>query len=155
MSTRGLVAIRLNGLLRGVYSRYDSYPSFLGAKVVLSIKDALLPFQSKYKTVLCKNAKKVSWGNEDSLSLSPELLPYVLLPRALGLIHPDGAVREYHAKLNHLRDDANFLNDKLFCEWAYILDLDSKQFTMICGDLTTNWPLFDPPSVEQMDRVPR
>jgi len=200
MSTRGFVGIRLDGVLKGLYSAYDSYPSFLGQRLIEVIKSDLYPVRRQYKAI-CKNFKATKWITESEyeiikpdnsllfgytkehnkvwdeypgtelvrissqlgtniikrmeteLFLSVALLPCILLPKALGLIHPDAVVREYFAGNRLLVDESDFTKNIDFCEWIYVLDLDSKEFVVTSyshsskdGGDVVRWPLFKLPN---------
>jgi hypothetical protein len=140
MGTRGFVGIKIDNTIRGLYSSYDSYPSDLGSAVAKVIADSLVPIESDYESI-CNNARNILWINQEeeliskmkhfnSFNLKEEFLPCTLLPKELGLIHPNEVVRKYFTQSQPLVDHSDFLNDKLFCEWAYILDLDEKKFTV-------------------------
>lgn len=49
------------------------------------------------------------------------------------LRNTQGDLRHYHKGIEHMIDSQEFLADSLFCEWAYIMNLDDQQFEVYRG----------------------
>jgi len=49
------------------------------------------------------------------------------------LRHTQGELEHYRNGLRHMVDYSSFLHDSLFCEWAYIINLDSKELEIYTG----------------------
>jgi hypothetical protein len=113
MGTRGLVGIQKEDKIYGCYNGYDSYPSYLGQWVSNYLSKGLManPYSS-----LKNKLKSIEWI--DSVSGGEKNSDLDLLLSIL----EDGreALRYRRTISNHGR----FFNDTLFCEWAYIINLD-------------------------------
>ena len=96
MSTRGAVGIRFNNVDKIGYNHFDSYPSGLGDSILMFLKDkSIEELKELYNKIeLCENSSNDVW---DFL----------------------------HNKINEIFPDcSSFMYDSLFCEYAYIINLD-------------------------------
>lgn len=107
MSTRGLTGFRLNGTLKAMYNHGDSYPEHLGQQVLEFCK--LVDWSNPIIKERVANVKLVHW--------------YSLLYSLPGVGILNQVIR---GKVKHMTDDGNFLVDEVFCEWAYIINLDEE-----------------------------
>lgn len=140
MSTRGLWGIRKNGADKLTYNHCDSYPSWLGVKIVLFISDLtetdlnklfdsleLVEEDSKptkEQKVLCK---KFGLYNNIVGTRSDDDW-YCLLREAQGNFSLYEAIaKESDSKKCRMPfiNSNDFIKDSLFCEWAYIINLDT------------------------------
>ena len=98
MSTRGSVGIIFNNEEKIGYNHYDSYPSGLGNEILTFLKGKTIDeLKSIFSNItLVKNSDNDVW-NWQNHSFNTEFL-----------------------------DQHNFLNDSLFCEFAYICKNYSK-----------------------------
>lgn len=141
MGTRGLVGVVIDGEIKSSYNHWDSYPSGLGVKVVetvqgfLSSPDGLANLKNK--------ARAMTLVNEDEQPTVEQAT------RFLG--HADtevstGAIQEWYVLLRKLQGDlagmleagvmidgSGFELDSLFCEWAYLVDLDREVLEVYQG----------------------
>lgn len=105
MSTRGAVGIRMNGIDKVGYNHFDSYPTGLGADILIWLSkmnlDKLKDFYNKIEFTDDYENKTWDWHNH-----------------CLNLIFED-------------RQD--FLGDSLFCEHAYIINLDTNMLEYYKG----------------------
>lgn len=137
MSTRGLTGFRLDGTLKAMYNHSDSYPEHLGQQVVefcKLVEDWSNPLikerVAKVKLVqqeakpskkkILKYAKYASLSNYDALCSGDW---YSLLHSLQGVGILNQVIR---GKVKHMTDDGDFLVDEVFCEWAYIINLDEE-----------------------------
>lgn len=105
MSTRGFVGYRHKGQIHGFYNHMDSYPECLGCEMVKKycsmtwdqIKDFFL-----HKLTLIPE-------KEDTPNPTPKI-----------------AFEEWDKEMTTLGED-EFIKDGLFCEYAYVFDLDAKK----------------------------
>jgi len=132
METRGLVCIKQNNELYGISNQFDSY--YIGGlgfdlvkkiKQFISCEDELNFFK--------QNLKTFEWTTDPgkiSLSINTEdIVEIIASNRVLGLVSPNDNVRKiFEEDLKTIYNDSNFINDNLFCEWTYIIDLDQDQF---------------------------
>lgn len=131
MSTRGSLGFRLNGKDFITYNHSDSYPSGLGvemAEFVVANRANLDSVKEKVsKLVLVNDKKKPTKAQIRALkefadlgiSTSSTEDWYCLLRMTQG--DPDAILR-----CGYMLDGHNFLSDSLFCEWAYIVNLDTQ-----------------------------
>ena len=137
MSTRGAYGYRADREDKVTYNHCDSYPAALGAKI----------FEYVAKTDL-DSMRNVAWHiklvNRNSIP-STELIArykkyadiavsdrsykdwYCLLRKTQGSLYA------HHQDLEHMIDSREFLYDSLFCEWAYIIDLDTQNLEIYRG----------------------
>lgn len=139
MGTRNLTIVKHNGEYKvAQYGQWDGYPSGQGAIALefshrLTAVNTLMEFTRKVDAVRVASAeymndidRRVKSGEiEDWRESYPELsrdtcakILDMILERPAGLI---------------LQDDINFAADSLFCEWAYVIDLDEKTFEAYVG----------------------
>lgn len=133
MGTRGVFGFVHNGIEKLTYNHWDSYPDGLGLDLLRWLRkadldalpaliDALEPVPSGEPTEedLAKYAKYHDPGVDSGRSW------YSLLRHTQGnpgLILESGLYS----------DDSKFPLDSLFCEWAYVVDLDAGVFEVYRG----------------------
>lgn len=137
MGTRGSYGVRVNGVDKLTYMHMDSYPSYLGVNLVTQIRQML-------------DAHGPDWliGKAESLKLVPEDgAPDPEVVKNHAKLHPlignrddwYSVLRGYQGKLDEqlglglMTDAGGFVQDSLFCEWAYVLDLDTMTFEVYRG----------------------
>jgi hypothetical protein len=139
MGTRGAYGFRVEGVDKLTYNHWDSYPSGLGLKMVDALKgvtdEALLRTAVNLHMVTVDSAPDaetieryrgvsldtgVGEGREDSW--------YCLLRGFQG--EPEYMLS---GTQGHAIDSASFLADSLFCEWAYIVNMDTRQLEVYKG----------------------
>ena len=153
MSTRGAVGFAVDGKLKLAYNHSDSYPSGLGQDVVDFMSEQLHPmfvmegsyalnmdlFKDKVRAV--KQIKKgvpptateiAMYASNADLGVSEQNLGdwYCLLRNYQGV---DGLKAIVAGKLHHMDNANTFPEDSLFCEWAYIIDLDGEALEVYQG----------------------
>lgn len=130
MGTRGLYGFRKNGIDKTTYNHWDSYPDCLGHTMVEFCKETSITEMNEIydKLVLVEEGSKptkkqigeciefyndgVSTGNIEDW--------YCLLRKAQG--NPN----VYKHGLKYMIDNHEFIKDSLFCEYAYIINLDTS-----------------------------
>ena len=137
MGTRGAYGFRLNGKDKVTYNHFDSYMDGLGRAVLNFIRGTA----TKELRQIAKRIKLVSKDKpatmkqvEDCIEMSDTTVNngkltdwYVLLRKAQGNpnVYKDG--------LKYMINGAKFLADSLFCEWAYIINLDKEVLEIYVG----------------------
>lgn len=139
MGTRGLLAFAHDGEIKGAYNHFDSYPSGLGHAVAQFV--AKLPqneideagvqyadLKSKFKDLVAVSEDEKP-TEDQKLALLKYFSPQV----------STGSSDEWYALLRDTQGDPQafldagfyidgigFAKDSLFCEWAYVIDLDRE-----------------------------
>ena len=108
MSTRGAVGFKLNGEYKIVYNHGDSYPSWLGAKVINFCEEIEKRNLWEYLSHQVAGLKEV----EERLPKDHEGVEFLW-----GTF--EGRVLEFQQYFS-------FMSDGLFCEYGYIIDLDDN-----------------------------
>lgn len=128
MGTRGAYGFRIDGVDKVTYNHSDSYPSGLGKDIADFCVETkgidLKPFARGIRMV-----NEVTPPTPDEIRKYHEFLNdqvgectdkdwYCLLRQTQGDLQP------YLDGLDVMIDSKGFLKDSLFCEWAYIINLD-------------------------------
>lgn len=148
MGTRGLTMVISKEQTKvAQYGQWDHYPEGQGLtilKFLLSLKGDYNGFQAK--------VDKLRWITDDEMKQVDETTAdefesqYPNLDRDTGgeilsLIHTGKIIKEHYLTgkktLKHnvvfLQDSSSFAADSLFCEWAYVIDLDKNTFEVYEG----------------------
>ena len=148
MGTRGLMGFVVDGKDFLTYNHSDSYPSGLGCDVLKAIKKAMEKhgYFTVKKTILGlimieDSESRPSDENVNRYiehanpSVGAEGMDnkevhtwYQLLRKAQGEIYPYLA-----GEINHMIVGNDFIKDSLFCEHAYIVNLDSRKLECYDG----------------------
>ena len=152
MGTRNLTAVYLNGEVRvAQYGQWDGYLEGAGYKVLdfcrkyLSTPQGIETFVSRvsdctfvnedsiiqaYESVGIDIKKKDGWVNLDEAERFKKAFP--ALDRDMGC-----DVLDYIMSVNqtpiYLRNSIKFSEESLFCEYAYVIDLDTCELEIYCG----------------------
>ena len=130
MSTRGAYGFIKNGEMKITYNHYDSYLSGLGFDIMkfiaettneelnkifdnlIMVRENEVPTQEQIKE--CEKYLNLNVGNQKIEDW------YCLLRNA------HGNLNELKKGLRYMIDNKEFMGDSLFCEFAYILNLDNN-----------------------------
>lgn len=134
MGTRGAFGVRVDGVDKVTYNHFDSYPEGLGEDLAKQL--AAMMKRKQGLEGLRAQAREVVVLDEDS-----EDTVSIIAKKLGGRYHHQGVstgqdaysmVRNLQGDLKAILDDAqlmldshDFLKDSLFCEWAYIANLDT------------------------------
>lgn len=137
MGTRGLYGFRKNGEDKLTYNHFDSYPDWLGRKVVEFCKETSIEEMNKIfdKIVLVDENVKPTRTQilecikyyDNSVSTQSVEDWYCLLRDA------QGNLNAYKDGLEYMIDNQEFIKDSLFCEFAYIINLDTNCLEFYLG----------------------
>jgi hypothetical protein len=142
MSTRGATGFVANGKWFVSYNHSDSYPEYLGMRVLEFCKKTK-DWDEVKKNVL--KVRLVTGNRKPSQKNIVDYLRYYGNPNAdkdivvdwywlLHSLQGEGILYEIaNGNLKHMVDDHLFLADNLFCEWAYIVDLDEMKLYVYKG----------------------
>lgn len=138
MGTRGLIGFRLDGIDKLTYNHFDSYPAGLGRDIVINQLPALLKMPDLLKRVA--DIRLVHSNGQPTAQQIRRLRRFANLQ--VGTQSVDDwycLLREMQGKLTAcveagvMIDSHEFIRDSLFCEWAYIVNLDANVFEVYRG----------------------
>lgn len=145
MGTKGLIGHILNGGNRGIYSHMDSYPSELGRKVLSLVADLNRDhgwdsLRGKLSTISVvdpvgtpdKTAVDL-YGSRFRAGLVSANVRETWSGLLWGLRGVDCYRRILSGELHHFPDAYRFIHEPLFCEYAYILNLDGMKLDLFAG----------------------
>lgn len=144
MGTRGLFGFSIDGKKKVAYNHFDSYPEGLGQDAVNAVQAVIKDNKIEQLKANIANLKMIT-GNEeatleeqtrykkfaDTKVSTRQLSDWYVLMRDL-----QGADIIPHivsGEVEHMVDGEDFLKDTLFCEWAYIINLDNNMFEVYGG----------------------
>lgn len=131
MGTRGAYGFHINGIDKVTYNHMDSYPSGLGMDVGDFIKNTSV---GEMRVI----AERIRLVDEDVPPTTEEMIKYAPMANTTISSHDPREwyvlLRSTQGDLTHYRDtdidvmidNHTFLNDSLFCEYAYIINLDDE-----------------------------
>ena len=143
MGTRNLTAVFMDGEYKvAQYGQFDGYPEGQGATCLFFLRYEM--DENKFR----KKKKKVHFGNKEELENlfaefgahpdgSISVRDYDKLKEAYPELHRETAadvlkmIQDGSVRL--LKNDIDFAGDGLFCEWAYVIDLDNRRFEVYTG----------------------
>lgn len=137
MSTRGTIGFRTGKKDKVTYNHSDSYPTWLGAKVMSFIAETpeaeLLEVATRIELVEDNSVPtpeliEAYKGYADTDVATQSLTDWYCLLRKT-----QGDLEYYRNGLRHMVDYSTFMHDSLFCEWAYIINLDSQELEIYNG----------------------
>ncbi len=144
MGTRGALGFRLDGQDKIAYNHYDSYPEGLG--------DAVITFVNYTdRSTLEARVRALRAVTEDSTPTPEDIARLVKFHDS---DVSTGSATEWYSLLRDTQgnpentleagvyvDSSDFLKDSLFCEWAYIVNLDTQMTEVYCGFQTKSHKL--------------
>lgn len=130
MGTRGCYGFRKNGIDKLAYNHFDSYPDYLGSEIVTFCKETSIREMHDIfdRIVLVEELSKPTekqieecsfWYDGNVSNQTPEDW-YCLLRNA------QGDLNAYKNGLKYMIDNCYFIKDSLFCEYAYVINLDTN-----------------------------
>lgn len=137
MGTQGVYGFHKNGVDKITYRFQDSYPLELGESITKFImsttidemnnifsKIIMVDEESKPTLEQIKECEKYYNGEVGEKSI---LDWYCLLRKSQGNLTP------YKKDLRYMIDGKDFIHDSLYCEWAWIINLDTKELEVYEG----------------------
>lgn len=137
MGTRGAVGVHIDGTDKLAYNQFDSYPEGLGVKVLETArklaKDSDAARMARDLRLVDEDAPVTAediekYGHKMNLGVGNQSPTdwYCLLRDA------QGDLRSYLG-MGIMLDAADFIFDSLFCEWAYIVNFDTRKLEVYKG----------------------
>jgi len=139
MGTRGAYGFRINGKDKITYNHYDSYPSYLGSSILGFIEETPIEDMKSIAEKITLIINQDAAPSEQDISRYKDFMDlevskqsekdwYCLLRKAQGNLNI-----YKNPSFLHMIDNHDFLLDSLFCEWAYIINLDEKALEIYTG----------------------
>jgi hypothetical protein len=145
MSTRGLIGFRYNDTDKLIYNHSDSRPDVLGLKILRELRDvdnwdvvrerteSLVAVPETRKLDDCSSMAETEIRRYfPDFEHKSEPKNYYDLYRPL-----QGTLKPYlEGKLMFMPDASDFICNSLYCDWAYIVNLDTNHFEVWKGQQT-------------------
>jgi hypothetical protein len=140
MGTRGIWGFRQDSKDKLTYNHYDSYPTGLGNQIVEFIKNHSIE-------ELAVIAKRIKLVKADSKPTAEQIKNYLAQGTYDGQVS-DKTPDDWYCllrntmfnpemfandKIVHMIDNHKFIEDSLFCEWGYIINLDGRCLEIYTG----------------------
>ena len=147
MGTRGLFGFRKNGIDKAMYNHYDSYPDGLGREVIYwlqyvsteklnEIFDKIVLVDADEKP---NETEKAELDECELYDYSGEYQEwYSLLHKLQGNPSLIEKIVDTYGKV-YMCNDISFIEDSLWCEYAYIINLDEGVLEFWKGWQTKPW----------------
>ena len=137
MSTRGACGFHKNGVDKITYNHFDSYPGCLGVNIldfinkttdeelnkiydnVILVEEDSKPTKDQIKE--CEKWSDLTVGEQSCSNW------YCLLRKS------QGNLETYKDGLKYMINSSDFLKDSLFCEYAYVINLDTNELEFYIG----------------------
>jgi len=140
MGTRGTFGFRSNGKDKLGYNQFDSYPSGRGVVVLEELKEILKTKGVDYLKQRVDAMRLVSDEEKPTAEDIEKLKPYT----DLGVSRQSTddwycLTRKSHGDIKlmleagYMGNSNEFINDSLFCEWGYIINLDDNVLEVYKG----------------------
>lgn len=144
MGTRGLYGMRKNGIDKTTYNHFDSYPDWLGVNVLEFCKctsidemheiyDKMVMVDEEFEPTREMIKHCLDAGYIDTNVSSKSIRDTYCLLRAV-----QGNLKRWSADLKagrpiYVIDNQRFIEDSLWCEYAYIINLDTNMLEFYKG----------------------
>jgi len=138
MGTRGVIGFRIEDEDKVTYNHWDSYPTSLGMKMVNTGRT----FDAEQLAGAAQRIELVDGNESAPRDLQSKYVKFLDNGVSTGqpeewyslLRDTQGSLEPYiKGELDHMIDSQGFLLDSLFCEWAYIFNLDALTFEVYKG----------------------
>lgn len=165
MSTRGAFGFIKNKEYKVHYNHFDSYLEGKGENVVDYVRNTSIEDMNKaFDSIVLVNQTDLPKPKEEK-----EILEFLISHELINLHDPEhfgsgqkdwyyylsptqGNLKLYNEGLKYMTDDKDFLNDGLFCEFAYLVDLDENKLRIMANDKECSYD-FDKIPDDWIDRT--
>lgn len=140
MSTRGIFGFRVGGQDKLSYNHCDSYPEGLGADILHDLKKLIKHHGIGY---IIEKAEQIKIINEN---VEPTVDDVFNLRAYTDLSVGRRSTKDWYCltrklqgdiattlEAGYMHGDNNFINESLFCEWGYIINLDDNVLEVYKG----------------------
>ena len=137
MSTRGIYGIRKNNVDKITYNHADSYPSCLGMNVAdffanVDLDKLCEVFDSiqlvKHDDIVTEDIAKTIPAELSNFNINGGQKTFYCYLR-----NAQGDLSAYLKGLKYMIDSHDFIMESLFCEWGYIVNLDTGKLEVWVG----------------------
>jgi len=148
MGTRGAYGFYKNGVTKVMYNHFDSYPEHLGQKVgnfiaktskeeLDTIFDNIEMVEEGERPTELQIQYCLKYGTEEMKKHLQETLANDRYAKYLDWYHvlrpEQGNLELFKTGFRYMADAEGFLYNSLFCEWAYIINLDTYELEVYEG----------------------
>lgn len=143
MSTRGLIGFRCKDIDKLTYNHADSDPDVLGFRILKEL-GAVEDWNSVYRRIDSLHSIPETRKLDEYSSMAeteirrhfPELDYHGTPKNFYDLYQPlQGTLKPYlDGRISFMPDASDFIHNSWFCEWAYIVNLDTEQFEVWKGN---------------------
>jgi hypothetical protein len=138
MGTRGLYGFYKDGITKATYNNYDSYPSYLGNHIARFVQNTPIgELNQIFDRIILVNER-----SKPTESQIIDCIKYVDTEVGTGRVDDwynllrgiQGELEPYRDDdLRYMIDSQEFIKDSLFCEYAYIINLDDNSLELYKG----------------------
>lgn len=144
MSTRGIYGIRKSGVDKITYNHHDSYPEYLGKHIIeFIISSSNKELNDIYDKIVLVDENIPPKYEDIDFALKANTFDFSVSRQTCGewyclLRKMQGGFDELKMLIDeygkaYMIDDAAFIQDSLFCEYGYIINLDDKALEIYRG----------------------
>lgn len=141
MGTRGVFGVRIDGQDKLTYNHSDSYPGWLGKEMVRQVREMASVWGLE---TLKEKARKIELIDDESVPTNEDMqrfAPYYngSVNNATPGVNWYQLMRELQGdligilKVGTMLENNSFIEDSLFCEWGYIVNLDEEVLEIYRG----------------------
>lgn len=137
MSTRGAFGFTKNGVNKITYNHFDSYPTGLGFDIIEFIMQNNIEKMNKIFDKITM-VKYDDVPTVDQLKILEEYFGSKIDIRKIkdmeDLISSNQYITDFQKGFPFMLDNESFMGDSLFCEYAYIINLDDNTLEVYYGN---------------------
>lgn len=140
MGTRGLYGLRKNGIDKTSYNHFDSYPEGLGNDILKFIKNhSVKEMNDFYDRIIMVDESSTPTAEEIANCKNNGSINLTVSSRSVDdwyclLRELQGDLESlYKCEFAYMTDGQDFIKDSLFCEYAYIINLDTNMLEFYRG----------------------
>ena len=138
MGTRNLTCVYMNGEYKvAQYGQWDGYPERLGVTILTFLKGVNMEsFKAAVSKVSFLTEEEIESINK-TIKATRKLMPDYDWTKDFPHLSRDcgGAILNQIVfnGVTKVKNDIDFAKDSLFCDWAYVVDLDTNKFEVYSG----------------------
>ena len=140
MGTRGAFGVVVDGETKIGYNQYDSYPEHGGVENLMWLRSVIENDNEdvvRHKALSCQLVDDNDTPTDEDIAKLSKVTNLEVSERSTDVWYC--LTRETHGSIEKMLDCGYILNsrsfgyDSLFCEWAYVVDFDNRQFEVYKG----------------------